>query len=204
MKKLTIILVLLFFVPGMAFAQEVEQFAGKFDAHLQPDMFHFYERAFAPLGEGVKYKFAEKPAKGSVLTAGDVNNETAANGRSKMLLVEPPDGMPFLAYDINANGLIEANEQFVFAPSREARNALDVSVNVPVKNSLLKLSRSLFATGADSNIRSFPRKTGYYSNRSGRLPWGMFLSAVRIFSFNILLRRPPVRPALPKAFSVSM
>ncbi|HEV7642333.1 MAG TPA: TlpA disulfide reductase family protein [Pyrinomonadaceae bacterium] len=138
MKKLTIALVLLFFVPVMAFAQDAEQFTGKFDVQLQPDMFHFYERAFAPLSDGLKFKFSEKPAKGSVLTAGNINNETAANGKSKMVLVEPPDGMPFLAYDINVNGIIEANEQFVFAPSREERNALDVSVNIPVKNSLFK------------------------------------------------------------------
>ncbi len=71
-------------------------------------------------------------------TAGDINDLTAASGKAKMILVEPPTGMPFLGHDINANGTIEANERFVFGASKVAQGALDVSVDVPIKNSFFK------------------------------------------------------------------
>jgi len=94
--------------------------------------------------------------------------------------------VPFLAHDINANGVIETNERFVFAASREMQNALDVSVNVPIKNSFFKTFPIFIRYWRGFKNPQFPEKNRLLQQSV----WAFAMGSVPIRGQNVLFQYP--------------
>lgn len=117
------------------YAQEPERFTGKFDRNLVFDESYTYQTVFLPDKTGTM-RFAEPLKRGTTITTGAVTDGVSATGKTLTCLVEPPDTLPFLALDANANGVIEGSERNMFRSQAGAPNDLYVVITFPTKNPL--------------------------------------------------------------------
>lgn len=169
MKTLTTSVLLTLISVSIIFAQESEQFTGKFDTELKLELKDTYQLVFKP-DTTVTYRFAEPLEAGATITAGTVYDGVSVQGRSTALLVEPPKGAPYICLDINANGTIEAGERFVFAAHKEAPDILDVILKIPIKNPLfpvypifLQYQRGFKHPSLPANGRLLLQSSGAYA-----------------------------------------
>lgn len=119
-----------------AWAQAPELFYGKI-VGLQPETKYTHQTVFpAAAASGVKYRFSPTLEKGSSLSVGKLI-DPRTRSEVEAILVEPPDKMPYLCADLNANGAIEKEERFEFANVKD--NLFSVTLKLPIKNELFNV-----------------------------------------------------------------
>ena len=118
----------------MAFAQEALSFKGKLDQQLVVDTFHIYQRVWSSAVDTSKLKFSQAPEKGAIISIGELIDTRLASGKSQVLLVEPPNGTPYIWFDSNANGVYEAAEKFVMDAPADKPQIVTVTLRLPIKN----------------------------------------------------------------------
>ncbi len=118
--------------------QESGRFVGKFDTELAPDFVHVYQRVFAKVVDPVRPKFAPPVEKSAMVTSGELVDQRTVAGKFTAYLVEPVMAAPFLCFDINSNGVIDAAERFAFTVPDTAKGDLDLLLRHPITNPLFK------------------------------------------------------------------
>src|SRR5437870_4457069 len=111
MHRLTIFVALTIIAPLTVIGQQAVTFAGKLDPQLVVDTFHIYQRVWSSAVDTSKLKFSPVPEKGSAISSGELIDQRVASGKSQILLVEPPAGVPYIWFDSNENGIFEAAEK---------------------------------------------------------------------------------------------
>jgi len=135
MRKLIQFFVVTLALSTGALAQAPEKFFGKITG-LMPDTVHMYQRVLSGPASAVKYRFSPELEAKATVSLGKL-----IDGRSSedidTLLVEPPNQMPYLAVDLNADQKIGPEERFVFAASKSGET-LFTTVHLPITNPLFK------------------------------------------------------------------
>ena len=120
-----------------AFSQGPEQYFGKLDAELVPDMVHVYKRIYYPLKDTSIFRYETPLEKDAVIRIGELIDARVIPHRSVMLIVEPPSGKPYLWLDQNGNGKFETDERIQFRPDKDSVEP-EVIAWLPIKNAYYK------------------------------------------------------------------
>ena len=139
----------LFLAPGVL--AQSQEFYGKLDTQLYPDMVHVYQRVYTPPKDKPALQFAPTLAKESIISGGELIDQRAPSGKTPVLLVEPPSGQPFLAVDLNSDGSIGPEERYVLNPRPDRPNDFVAVLQLPRTRSTRR-SPSISSTSAASNI----------------------------------------------------
>jgi len=110
------------------------RFYGKMRSQLGPDLVHIYQRVFQ-VATRPNIRFEPAIEKGAVISSGEIIDARATTGRTVMFLVEPPNGVPFLTVDSNANGIIEQSERHRLEKNEHGFVSL---IQLPLKHSFFK------------------------------------------------------------------
>src|SRR5438034_10998631 len=99
MRYLLLLFICLLVLASGSHAQMPEQFYGKLTG-LQADTVHMYQRVLSVPSAATKYRFEPQIEAGATISEGKL-----IDGRSsdelEVLLVEPPNRLPYLAVDLN-------------------------------------------------------------------------------------------------------
>ncbi|NOT47172.1 MAG: TlpA family protein disulfide reductase [Acidobacteria bacterium] len=110
------------------------RFFGKLQAELKPDLVHVYQRVLDAKSTS-QIRFDPAIDKKALVSSGALSDPRVESGRSDMLLVEPPSGEPFVAIDLNGNGVIEVAERFTL---KKDSNGFVSIIRLPVANPFFK------------------------------------------------------------------
>ncbi len=132
--SLPVLLLSVFQISG----QQSDRFTGKFDPELAPDFVHIFQRVFEKVADSARPKFAPPIEKNALVTIGTLVDQRTVAGNVSAFLVEPVKAPPFLCIDINANGVIEAAERFLFIAQDNSPGDLDLLLRHPLTNPLFK------------------------------------------------------------------
>lgn len=114
-----------------------EQFVGKLDAELSPDLVHVYQRKFGSIAANGMPQFDPALTKGTVVSSGDLIARTGANGLIGFL-AEPVGSPPLLCIDLNNNGKIEANERYSLKRTLDSSKEFGGIILLPIGNVFYK------------------------------------------------------------------
>lgn len=120
-----------------SYSQTPEKFFGKIIG-LQPDGFHMYQRVLSAepaLLSTLKFAPANPPK--ATIAFGRITDARSA-GDLVTVLVEPPTGVPYIAFDFNADGTIAVDERFAFMETPASKESLYTIVLLPIKHPLFK------------------------------------------------------------------
>lgn len=132
------VLAITFSVIGQSPADVSEQFTGRLDPELSPDLIHVYQRKYDVAIVKDSPRFEPKlTAKASVSTG----KLLARTDSSELIgyLVDSPDDAPFVCVDLNKNGTIEASERTELRKLRNDRNEYGGFIRLPIKNEHFKV-----------------------------------------------------------------
>jgi peroxiredoxin len=110
------------------------RFYGKMRSQLAPDLVHIYQRVFQ-VAARPNVRFDPTIEKGAVISSGEIIDARATTSRNVMFLVEPPNGVPYVAVDSNSNGVIEQPERYRLDKSEHGFVSL---IQFPLKHSFFK------------------------------------------------------------------
>jgi len=138
-----IILILIF--SGIAFAQnplktfaDNSEYFGKFDVELIPDTRQLFRVVLKPVKNSASYKFARRPEKNAVITAGQIFDLRKPGGKFEVVLLESSESSPSVCVDLNADTTFSESECFVMTASKNNSNDFEYTVNLPIKTPLFK------------------------------------------------------------------
>jgi peroxiredoxin len=137
MLRLITLSLLLLIVCFTGFSQEPQQYFGKLDAELSPDMVHVYKRVYYRV-QDIRMSLHELALeKDAVVRVGEFIDTRVPSGKSIMLLVEPWAGQPYLWFDQNGNGTLEKSERIEFGKRADTPDLYAIAW-LPIQNAYYK------------------------------------------------------------------
>ncbi|HMO81497.1 MAG TPA: TlpA disulfide reductase family protein [Pyrinomonadaceae bacterium] len=116
-------------------SQDLRKFKGKLETELSPDMVHIYQRIFEATSAR-SVKFVPPLSRAANITSGMLTDQTLAEGKRAVFLVEESASNTFLGIDLDRDGTIRADERFRLKPN--GGNAFETVIRLPIKHNIFK------------------------------------------------------------------
>ncbi len=111
-----------------------EEFTGKFEPKLAPNMDDLDHAIFKPFRDLSKVQFATRPDGDATVTAGRLYHAPTDKAAILALLIEPEGEPPYIYADVNLNNVMDANEKFELSNSESGNPYIwQTTVNVSLK-----------------------------------------------------------------------
>ena len=116
---------------------QTAEFFGKLDTEASPDTTRLYGILFEPVKDLSLYKFVNPPAKGALVTVGQIYDGRAAGAKYELLIVEPPNGSPLIYADADGNRKFSESERIEMSAAGQ-KGVYRQILKLPVKHAFYR------------------------------------------------------------------
>lgn len=132
--RLLLTVCVLFIATG-AYTQATDKYHGKLTG-LRPDVDYMYQRVFSTTSQSIEnFRFEPKLPPKTIVSSGMFTDDRVSS-RIVALLIEPPNELPSLAFDLNSDSKITANERFAFNQIAGVDGFIELGLSLPITHRL--------------------------------------------------------------------